>query len=119
MVRADYVAVKLVFLALLALQPPFGHSVSRVTAAQLPYSWHRGCPVAPAQLRRVRLTYWGFDRRAPTRAPAGNAPVVGDGVPGFPRPYTPEPKSPRLNSSHGYKPYAAFRLEKKKHHIHP
>jgi hypothetical protein len=56
-----------VLLAALALQaPPFGHSVSRVTAAQLPHSWHRGCPVAPAQLRRLRLTYWGFDGRAHT-----------------------------------------------------
>ncbi|HVD50202.1 MAG TPA: M15 family metallopeptidase, partial [Gaiellaceae bacterium] len=40
------------------------HSVSRVSAAQLPHSWHRGCPVAPAQLRRLRLRYWGFDRQA-------------------------------------------------------
>jgi hypothetical protein len=48
-----------------ALQaPPFTSSVSRVTAAQLPHSWRPGCPVPPAQLRRVRLTYWGFDRRA-------------------------------------------------------
>ncbi len=54
-------ALLLVALALQA--PPFGHSVSRVTAAQLPHSWHRGCPVAPAQLRRLRVTYWGFDRR--------------------------------------------------------
>jgi hypothetical protein len=57
-------ALLLVALALQA--PPFTHSVSRVTAAQLPHSWHRGCPVAPAQLRRLRLTYWGFDRRAHT-----------------------------------------------------
>jgi hypothetical protein len=57
-------ALLLVALALQA--PPFSHSVSRVTAAQLPHSWHRGCPVAPAQLRRLRLTHWGFDRRAHT-----------------------------------------------------
>jgi hypothetical protein len=51
-------------LAALALQaPPFSHSISRVSTAQLPYSWHRGCPVAPAELRRLRLSYWGFDRR--------------------------------------------------------
>jgi len=60
--------MRLVLLALVAFQPPFAHSVSRVTAAQLPYSWHRGCPVAPAQLRRVRLAYWGFDGRAHTGA---------------------------------------------------
>ncbi len=60
----------------LALQPPFAHSVSRVTAEQLPYSWHTGCPVAPSQLRRVRLTYWGFDRRAHTGALVVNASAV-------------------------------------------
>jgi hypothetical protein len=44
--------------------PPFVARIERVTAAQLPYSWHPGCPVAPAQLRRVRLRYIGFDRRS-------------------------------------------------------
>jgi len=64
-------------LAALALQaPPFGHSVSRVTAGQLPHSWHAGCPVAPAQLRRLRLTYWGFDGRAHTGTLVVNARAV-------------------------------------------
>ena len=80
--------MKLVLLALLALQPPFAHSVSHVTAAQLPYSWHRGCPVAPAQLRRVRLSYWGFDRRAHTGAVVVNASAVGDVVRVFRRLYS-------------------------------
>jgi D-alanyl-D-alanine carboxypeptidase-like protein len=79
--------VKLVLLALLALQPPFAHSVSRVTAAQLPYSWHRGCPVAPAQLRRVRLSYWGFDGRAHTGALVVNKSAVGPVVRVFRRLY--------------------------------
>ena len=60
----------------LALQPPFAHNVSRVTAAQLPYSWHKGCPVSPSQLRRIRLTYWGFDRRAHTGSLVVNAHAV-------------------------------------------
>lgn len=64
-------------LAVLALQPPaFAYSVSRVTAADLPHSWHRGCPVAPAQLRRLRVTYWGFDRRAHTGTLVVNAGAV-------------------------------------------
>jgi hypothetical protein len=64
-------------LAALALQaPPFGHSVSRVSAAQLPRSWHAGCPVAPAQLRRLRLTFWGFDGRAHTGELVVNASAV-------------------------------------------
>ena len=79
--------MKLVLLAMLALQPPFAHSVSHVTAAQLPYSWHRGCPVAPAQLRRVRLSYWGFDRRAHTGVVVVNASAVGDVVRVFRRLY--------------------------------
>jgi D-alanyl-D-alanine carboxypeptidase-like protein len=48
--------------------PPFASNVSRVTAGQLPHSWHPGCPVAPSRLRRVRVTYRGFDRRAHTGA---------------------------------------------------
>ena len=80
--------MKLVLLALLALQPPFTHSVSHVTAAQLPYSWHRGCPVAPAQLRRVRLSYWGFDRRAHIGAVVVNASAVDDAVRVFRRLYS-------------------------------
>jgi D-alanyl-D-alanine carboxypeptidase len=59
--------MKLVALALLLAgptqAPPFEHSVSRVTSANLPYSWRAGCPVGPAQLRRVWLLHWGFDRR--------------------------------------------------------
>ncbi len=67
---ADYArsAMRLFLLALLvtapAQAPPFDHSVARLTPAQLPHSWRAGCPVAPAQLRRIRLTYWGFDGKA-------------------------------------------------------
>jgi hypothetical protein len=41
--------------------PAFSSSVSTVTAAELGASYHPGCPVGPDQLRRVRLSYWGFD----------------------------------------------------------
>jgi hypothetical protein len=58
--------------------PPFAAKVERVTAAQLPYSWHPGCPVAPAQLRRVRLRYMGFDGRAHTGQLIVNARVASD-----------------------------------------
>jgi hypothetical protein len=65
-------------LAVAALQaPPFSHSVSRVTAADLPHSWHRGCPLAPASLRRLRLTYWGFDGRAHAGALIVSVKAVG------------------------------------------
>ena len=73
---------------LLAVQaPPFSHTVSPVTRAQLPHSWHAGCPVGPAQLRRVRLTYWGFDRTAHTGSLVVNAAAVGDLVRVFSRLY--------------------------------
>ena len=75
------------FAALPVNAPPFGHSVSRVTAKQLPYSWHPGCPVPPAQLRRVRLTYWGFDDRAHTGALVVNEDAVPDLVHVFSRLY--------------------------------
>jgi hypothetical protein len=41
--------------------PPFVARVERVTRADLPYSWRPGCPVPPSSLRRIRLSYWGFD----------------------------------------------------------
>src|SRR3954471_14832416 len=65
-------------LVVLALQaPPFAHSVSRVTAVDLPRSWHPGCPVAPSGLRRLRLSYWGFDDRARTGTLIVNVKAVG------------------------------------------
>ncbi len=42
---------------------PFTASVARVTAAELRWSYRPGCPVAPAELRQLRLSYVGFDGR--------------------------------------------------------
>jgi D-alanyl-D-alanine carboxypeptidase len=44
--------------------PPYSAAVAPVTAAQLGRSWHPGCPVPPATLRRVFVSYVGFDGRA-------------------------------------------------------
>lgn len=60
-----------------ATPPPFVAHVERVTAADLPYSWRPGCPVGPAQLRRVRLRYIGFDGKAHTGQLVVNASVTG------------------------------------------
>jgi hypothetical protein len=80
--------MRVVLLAVLALQaPPFTHTVARVTPAQLPYSWHPGCPVAPAQLRRLHVAYWGFDGRAHTGVLVVNADAVSDLVHVFARLY--------------------------------
>ena len=69
----------LVLLAASSAQaPPFAATVSRVTRADLGASWHAGCPVAPGRLRRVRLTYWGFDGKAHTGALFVNTHTVPD-----------------------------------------
>jgi hypothetical protein len=41
--------------------PAYTSSVATVTAAQLGTSWRSGCPVGAADLRRVRVAYWGYD----------------------------------------------------------
>jgi hypothetical protein len=75
-------------IAILAAQaPPFAHTVSPVTNAQLPHSWRSGCPVAPSALRRVRLTYWGFDGEVHTGALVVNERAVRDMVVVFRRLY--------------------------------
>ena len=80
--------MSLALLALIAVQvPPFAHSVSPVTRAQLPHSWRSGCPVAPSELRRVRLSHWGFDGRVHTGALVVNESAVGDVVVVFRRLY--------------------------------
>jgi D-alanyl-D-alanine carboxypeptidase-like protein len=63
-----------------ATPPPFVSRVERVTAADLRYSWHRGCPVGPSQLRRVRLRYMGFDGKSHFGQLVVNASVVHDVV---------------------------------------
>jgi hypothetical protein len=68
--------------------PPFHYSVSRVTKAQLPYSWRAGCPVGPGQLRRLRVSYWGFDRRRRLGMLDVHAEVAGDVVRVFRKLYT-------------------------------
>jgi len=59
-----------------ASMPPFVARVARVQAAELRYSWHPGCPVAPSQLRRIRLSYVGFDGRRHLGDLIVNAAVV-------------------------------------------
>jgi hypothetical protein len=46
-----------------AAAPPYTSSVATVTAGDLPHSYRPGCPVGPAQLRKVRVAFWGFDGR--------------------------------------------------------
>ena len=61
---------------MVAALPPYVATVQHVGARDLPYSWHRGCPVGPAQLRRIRLRYVGFDGVAHTGQLIVNERVV-------------------------------------------
>ena len=44
-----------------AATPTFTSSVGRVRWDNLRHSYRAGCPVGPAELRAVRVSYWGFD----------------------------------------------------------
>jgi D-alanyl-D-alanine carboxypeptidase len=68
--------------------PRFAHSVSAVTRAELGRSYHAGCPVGPAELRLVRLRYWGFDQRAHNGSLVVNRSVVPAVVSVFARLYS-------------------------------
>jgi D-alanyl-D-alanine carboxypeptidase len=41
----------------------FAGTAEPVTAAELGASWHDGCPVGPSDLRKLHVSYWGFDAR--------------------------------------------------------
>jgi D-alanyl-D-alanine carboxypeptidase len=59
-----------------AVPAVFQASATAVTAAELAKSWHAGCPVGPAQLRTLSLTYWGFDAQPHQGALVVSAAVV-------------------------------------------
>ncbi|MDX6470575.1 MAG: hypothetical protein QOF75_2378 [Gaiellaceae bacterium] len=59
-----------------ATPPPFTATVEHVTRADLRWSWRPGCPVGPSGLRRIRLSYIGFDGRAHSGAIVVNERVV-------------------------------------------
>ena len=70
--RGTNLIVVHVLLAVLALHG----SAAPVSKAELGKSWHPGCPVAPAELRELRLPYWGFDGKHHTGALVVNVNVV-------------------------------------------
>lgn len=47
-----------------ANKAPFTSSISTLTAAMLPKTWHQGCPVSPDKLRRLSVTFLGFDGKS-------------------------------------------------------
>jgi hypothetical protein len=70
----------MVFLAAAVPAPPFSARITAVTRSDVPFSYRSGCPVGPAQLRGVLLSYWGFDGRAHTGTIVVNRAVVDDVV---------------------------------------
>jgi len=62
----------------MAALPPFHVVTKPVTAAQLGRSWRPGCPVGPAELRTVRVSYVGFDGRAHAGSLVVNRRVTAD-----------------------------------------
>jgi len=50
--------------------------VSLVTSADVASSYHPGCPVGPAQLRALHMSYWGFDDQSHLGTMIINAAVV-------------------------------------------
>ncbi|ADG86846.1 M15 family metallopeptidase [Thermobispora bispora] len=49
-----------------APEPTFSATITKVTRADLPYSWRPGCPVRPGELRKITMTHWGFDGKVHT-----------------------------------------------------
>ena len=62
----------------MAALPPFHVAAVPVTAAELGASWHEGCPVGPAELRTVRVSYVGYDGRSHTGAIVVRQSVAAD-----------------------------------------
>jgi hypothetical protein len=56
--------------------PRFVGSVAPVDAAQVAATWRPGCPVGPAQLRMLTMSYWGFDGQSHTGTMIVNSAVT-------------------------------------------
>jgi hypothetical protein len=67
--------------------PEFTAEVSKPRWAELRHSYRAGCPVGPAQLRTIRLSYWSFDGRARLGKLVVNESVARDVVAVFRRLY--------------------------------
>ena len=77
----------LIALLLAAAPLPFTAAVAPARPADLRFSYRAGCPVPPARLRVVRLSYWGFDGRPHRGRLVVNRRVTADVVAVFRRLY--------------------------------
>jgi len=60
--------------------PAFAGTVTPATAADVPHTWHPGCPVGPDHLSVLRMSFWGFDNRPHTGTMVVNSLVTHDVV---------------------------------------
>ncbi|MBX6386341.1 MAG: M15 family metallopeptidase [Microbispora sp.] len=58
--------------------PPFSAKIEKVSRDEVRYSWREGCPVPLSGLRKITMTYWGFDDRAHTGTLVVNKKVAED-----------------------------------------
>jgi hypothetical protein len=65
----------------------FTGTIAAITAADVPHTYHAGCPVGPDQLRMLHMSYWGFDGRAHAGTMVVNASVAPTVVTVFARLY--------------------------------
>ena|SRR5438477_548393 len=88
---------------LVALLLAFVGTISPVRQHDVRFSYHAGCPVAPAELRLIRVSYRGFDSRAHVGALVVHRSVARDVVGVFRRLYVADFPIRRLT------PVSAFR----------
>jgi hypothetical protein len=62
-VKVALIAAAAVLVAASPSPPRFHGTISKVSRAELRYSYRPGCPVGPAQLRRLEVSYWDFAGR--------------------------------------------------------
>src|SRR5215218_3720233 len=86
-----------------AKAPRFVGTVHAVGSDDLPHSWRPGCPVAPPQLRLLRLSYWGFDHGVHVGALVVRDRVADDVVKVFRRLYVARFPIRRMRKVDGYR----------------
>jgi hypothetical protein len=70
-----------------ATPPRFTAAISKVSRANVKYSWHQGCPVPISALRLIKMTYWGMDKQPHPGQLMVNASVATDVVKVFKKLY--------------------------------
>ncbi|MEV4456965.1 M15 family metallopeptidase [Microbispora sp. NPDC049633] len=58
--------------------PPFSAKIETVSRDEVRHSWRPGCPVPLSGLRKITMTYWGFDDEAHTGTLVVNKKVAED-----------------------------------------